>query len=1096
MNVISQMQHYVNWRPRVVYAPIMAAMLISATGYAGPVKAEGAPAQKETLRINVTGTVRDNKGEPLPGVSVKIKGTTTGTSTDVNGVFRLNLPTGNETLVFSFLGFKTQEYPVNGKMNLDVRLQEDIQSLDEVIITGYGGKTTKGTNTGAIDAINAKEIEDLPLGNLGAALSGRLLGVAVSGGTSRPGSQASLTIRNPMSLAKDGGNNNPLYVIDDVIQVTSQGAPDATLFNSLDPSEVESITILKDAAAAIYGSRAANGAVIVTTKRGKVGKPRVSYSGSIATNQETFRTKMLDAYEFAQYMNIMNGPNGAGANPGENNFFTEDELEHFKTIDHDWLEDNWKNGSNTRHTFNVSGGADKSTYFANVSYYTQNGNLSTVDYDKWTYRAGADVNLLNNLKAGLQVSGNFNDRKTTLSRVGGQNLEGDYINLLRTPRYIPPYVDGYAVRPPGTATNNLSAYNYYEIQRLGNLQTNDEKFSTINLYAEYELPFVKGLKARASYARNQGSNLANQVGTYYFVYNFDRQGANNHIYEGATVIGNPVRVNNYNRILYQNTNGKSSQLNFSANYSRQIGLHNVNAFFTVEKAEAESAQQDVYKDNPLLSTNGQFSSAFGAVDGSTTGSESGTLGYVARGSYSYADKYNVDLMFRTDASTKFSPDNYWGRFYSLGLGWVISKERFFNLPAVNFLKVRYSVGLLGKDDTRAWQWRQRYTFQNGKGSVFGADNAPSTTGMKMEVSPNPEATWSDDFKQNVGLDARFLKSRLSTTVEGFYNKGTNMLIERTGNVPVTVGGSIASENWGKVDFFGYELAVGWDDNVGKDFRYGINTRFSWYDNKVHRLNYNQSDLAYPWNPGPGRSSDNGVWGHDYLGMFKTMDDVNAYVNQYNITVVNPTGGNTPVLAKDLKPGMLYYRDVRGALQPDGTFAGPDGIIDKNDQIQLAKKAANHYSLGMTLKAGYKGLSFDAVIVGSFGGWAEHDIRDKMNNNIGNSYLNLPKYWNNVYDPVINPNGTLPNPHHQTINLDPISKFYQVSSFRMRMTNFNINYSLPSRITKAMKISNGRVVFTGVNPINFFNPYDYRDPEGSWLQFPVLRTYSIGVNLTL
>lgn len=1040
-----------------------------------------------TLRENVTGTVKDSKGEPLPGVSVKIKGTTTGTTTDVNGVYRINLPTGNETLVFSFIGFKTMEIAAKGRTSLDVLLQEDAQSLETVIVTGYGGTTTKGASTGAIDNLDAAEIEDLPLGNLGAALAGRMLGLSVSGGTSRPGSTAQLTIRNPMSLAKDGGNNEPLYIIDDVIQVSADGRPDNTLFNNLDPSEVESISILKDAAAAIYGSRAANGAVIVKTKRGKAGKPRVSYSGSFAVNDEAYRSKVLSAYEFAQYMNIRNGANGSekaisSANDARYSF-TQSELEKLRNVNYDWLDNAWSSASNMRHTFNVSGGAEKATYFANVSYYTQDGNLSSLDYNKWTFRAGTDVNLLAGLKAGLQIGGVYDDLTTTFNKIGGENDDNDYTNLLRAPRYIPMYYNGMAVKLPGT--DQYSRYHFYEVERLGNLKGNRDQITTFNVYAEYELPFVEGLRARASYARNMSSGRGSQLGTKYTLYEFD----NAHVFENLT----PSRSKeweNGNRLYYSNSHALSTQFNLSANYDRQIGEHKISAFFTVEKAEAESSQEDVLRENPSLSSNGQLGTAFGAYSGKSAGNESGSLGYIGRANYSFANKYLADFVFRSDASTKFAPDNYWGKFYSLGLGWVISEESFFKIPAVNFLKLRYTVGLLGKDDTKAWQWRQRYTFQGDKGAVFGEDGNPVSIGMKMEASPNPDATWSDDFKQNLGLDARFLDSRLSTTIEAFYNKGTNMLIERTANVPITVGGTIAAQNWANIDFFGTEIGVGWNDNIGRDFRYGIDTRFSWYDNKVKQNNFNPSDLLYPWNPQPGQSSDNGVWGYDNLGMFKNQADIDAYVQQYGIKEMFEEK------PEDFKPGMLYYRDVRGPLQPDGTFAAPDGIIDDNDRVQLAKKESNHYGFGITLRAGYKGFNVDAVIAGSFGGWSEMDARKPMNQDISRIYQSVPAYWNDIYDPELNPDGKYPNPHWEDVSLSPISNFWRVSSFRMRMRNFNINYTLPKKITEKLHVSNARIFFTGVNPINFYNPYDYMDSEGGWDVFPTLRTYSLGVNLSL
>ena len=1074
---------------------VLLALLLSGSTYAGVHEATASKTKlkyENNVRANVTGTVKDSKGEPLPGVSVKIKGTTTGTTTDVNGVFRLNLPTGNETLVFSFLGFRTLEVAAKGQATLNVTLAEDAKALEEVVVVGYGTQK-KAHLTGSVVDIKASELEDLPVTNVATALSGRLLGVGVSGGISRPGNPASLTVRNPNTIfSKDGGSPQPLFVIDDVIQVDGQGKPDNTLFNSLTPVEIESISILKDAAAAIYGSRGGNGVVLVKTKRGKSGKPKITYSGSYAINDAAYRTKMMSAYQFGMYMNIMNGPNGANALPTsatyKNAVFSADELEHFKTLNYNWVDDAWSSSYNTQHNVSLSGGSENATYFANISYNKQNGNLSTLDFDRWNFRAGTDVKIASYLKAGLQVSGNASQMIKTFNKVGSEDDEDDYQNLLTAAPYVPMYINGMPVKFPGT-TNDLSRYHFYEIQRLGNLSDTEYKFYTVNLYGEYEAPFLKGLKARASYGRNMSSSNNQQIGTKYNLYQFTGLGDHGHIYEGATNNG-ILSVSNGNRLWYSNINSTSIQANFSLSYSKTIKDHSFSGLFSLEKSESENEQEDVQKSDPIQSTNGQFNTAFGTFDGRSFANEAGSLGYIGRINYAYKNKYLGEFLFRTDASTKFAPANYWGRFYSTSLGWVVSEESFFKVPFIDFLKLRYSFGKLGNDQTKAWVWRQRYTPQDGKGGVFGG-NSGSTTGIKMEVSPNPDATWSNEYKNNLGIDAKFLNSRLSTTIEGYFNAARDILKEKTGAVPVTIGGSVASQNFASANYFGTELEIGWNDNIGKDLRYGISTRLSWNDDKVLVSDFNETDLLKPWNARPGQSSDNGVWGYDYLGMFKNQDEVNAYVQQYNITQVFGTA------ASQLRPGTLYYRDVRGALQPDGTFAGPDGIINENDQIQLAKKAASHYNFGITLKAGYKGLNVDAVIGGSFGGWDEVGERSKLNNSIDRNFTSLPVIWGNIYDPVLNPTGTMPNPNFSDISLSPTSNFWKVNAFRMRMTSFNINYTIPTKIVNKLKISSARVFFSGLNPMNFYNPYSYKDAYGSsWDAYPALRTYSFGMNVTL
>lgn len=1045
-----------------------------------PEAAEHAP-----FFVNVTGKVLDSNGKPVIGATVSIKGTTTSTQTDEEGIFRMNLPQGNEVLVISAVGYKTLEFPVNSRTTLEIELKPT-DALDEVVVVGYGTQKREHL-TGSIQTIKAEEIEDLPSTNIGAALSGRLLGVDVSGGISRPGVPATINIRDSYTVSKDGGTDQPLYVIDGVIQVTSQGTPDNSFFNTLVPSEIETITFVKDAAAAVYGSRGANGVVIVTTKRGKSGEPRISYSGSIAFNDEAYRPKMMSAYEFGQYMNIMNGPYGANAQPGNDNFFSDDELEHFKTIDHDWLDAAWSPAYLTQHSLNASGGTDKATYFANVAYQGQDGNLSTVDYSRWNFRAGSDVQVSQNFKAGIQVSGNYSNTIKTYNKISGEDDNNDYRTLVTTPRYIPMYVDGYPVRGPGG--NDLSQYHFFELEKHNNISDGKEQAMTVNVFAEYEVPYVEGLKARVSYGRNFSSSNTQRVGTRYDLYEFDMLGENGHIYDGAQMTGS-VSVKNDDRISYINNNERSEQYNFSLNYNRTFGLHEVGGLFSIERAESESAQQNVMRDEPLQINNGQFSEAFGAIDGSTAAYESGSLGYIGRVNYAYDNKYLAEVLYRSDASTRFAPENYWGNFYSTSFGWVLSNESFFDVNWIDFLKFRYSYGRLGKDDTKAWNWRQRYTFQQGKGAVFGGNNE-ATMGMRMEASPNRDARWSDSYQQNFGIDAQFLDSRLSFGFDGYYYQGRNLLMELTANVPVTVGGTIASENAGSIDTYGIELSVGWNDRIGENFRYGANIRFGWSDNKVLKGNFNEQDQLYPWHAQEGRSSDNGMWGLDYLGMFRNQTEIDAYVAEYNIKEVYG------VQAENLQPGMLYYRDVRGSLQSDGTFAEPDGIIDDNDQIQLARKKDNHYNLGTTINLGYKSLSFSMVIAGSFGGWSEYDsnARKKLNNSISRVYESKPAFWGDIYDPDLNPDGKYPNPHWEEISLDPASTFWQVPAFRMSIQSANLGYTLPGRFLQYAKISNARLFFSAMNPLTLYNPFDYRDASVAYDVYPNLRTYSFGVNVT-
>ncbi len=1048
-----------------------------------------AVAQDSTKAI--TGNVTDEAtGKPIEGASVKIKNSTIGTTTDENGNFSLRAPSSESVITITYVGFKVYESKVGNTASIQIKLAPTENNMDDVVVVGYYTERKSRINS-AIETVKMSEVENLPVSNIGAALTGRLLGIDVSGGDARPWSRAQMVVRNPQSITKDGGNIYPLIIIDGVIQTGTDGKSDPTMFNSLDMSEVEEITFLKDAQAAIYGARGANGVVVVTTKKGKAGKPRINYSGSYAHNDETRRTNMMSAYEQARLINIVNGPNGERRDPTDPNFFfSADELEHFKTIDHHWIDQTWKSSFNMRNAVNVSGGADRATYFVGVSHFTQDGNIGLLDFNRWNYRAGTNINVASGLKIGLQLAGSTSSTRKMNNRIGGTNEERDYMIMLKAPRYIPPYVDGYPSRlPGGTGANSVNGYHFWELQKSGNFSDDKGNSLTFNANIEYQIPFVKGLKVAATYGRSDDRGTNTQIGTNYMTYEFTgRLGEHKHIWDGAT--GPVARVTqNSNRLLMETKENMRDQFNMNGIYSRQFGLHSVDVFASVEKSRVIGSDFYALREAPMPTTDGQFRTAFGASDVNSNKYEGGTLGYIGRASYAYGNKYSATFLVRSDASTKFHPSNYWGTFYSAGLGWVVSEENFFKSNLINFLKVRYSLGLLGKDNTARWEWRQRFTYQQGQGGLFGtSDNTNNLNGLKMERSPNPDAKWSNDTKHNVGVDMRMLDNRLSLTAEGFYNLERNILVNLTENVPVTVGGSVAAVNYASMNFFGYEFALGWSDQFRKDFNYGIDVRFSWADNHVIRGDYSEINKRTPWQASPGQSTDIGMWGYDVLGMFRSQEEINDYLTKYNITSLLGTA------AADIRPGMLYYRDVRGPLQADGTFAAPDGIIDINDQIQLKRRKDNHYNLSSTVRLGYKNIQFQAVLTGSFGGFAMYDGMSLQSNNINNLYENMPAYWSNIWDSELNPGGTLPNPFYSRVNLVE-SNFWSLKSTRLRVASAQLSYGLPKNILSKAKIQSASILLSMMNPFEIINPFSsYRSALGSWDTYPSLRTTSIGLNI--
>ncbi|MDO3695293.1 SusC/RagA family TonB-linked outer membrane protein [Wenyingzhuangia sp. chi5] len=1103
-------------------------------------------AQTTNDKINVTGEVVDSEGLPLPGVTIVEKGETNGVSTDFDGKFNIKI-SSEGTLVFSYVGMKKKEVVVKGKSKINVTLEEDISALDEVVVVGYGTQK-KEAITGAVESIKGDEVEDLPVGSLGAALVGRVLGVGVTGGDSRPGQAARLTIRDP-TLSNDVrskysvalGANQPLYVIDGVVQIDpNTGYSDSTLFDSLDASQVESISFLKDSAAAIYGSRASQGVVLVTTKQGQRGPAKFSYSANFSFSDETYRTKMLNANQYGRVFNIMNSINpeqniGAGydpSNPTPSNafFFSPTELEHFKTIDYDALDEYWTSSGSQRHNINLSGGSKDATYFGGISYYTQDGNLGSLDYNKWSFRAGSNVKLDKGFDASFQVSGFFTDVTQTSSSIGNQSGEDDYRQLLNRTPFMPMYVDGLPVVLNGATTgDNLINFHYGELLRLQNLSKTSDNSVSANLNVKYEVPFIKGLKFNLSYSRQENSERGDQRGgvyNLYQVYGADQLskpgsgqtyvvyengegplGTNDvKVYTTGPNAGKPVvtRVENSDRLLIDYGKSKNEQLRFQASFERDFGRHSVSALFAAERSERELNSIRVIKSGVPDWSQGMLWQNTGEIDNEHTvnkKSEAGDLGYIGRLNYNYDRRYYGEFLFRSDASAKFAPENYWGRFYSLSGGWIVSNENFFMSNVFDFLKFRASVGLAGNDDIRPWTWLQTFNFEPSQGAVFGG-NESVTPGLKDSGQANRGVKWSDELKTNLGIDTKILDNRLSLTFEQYYNHITNSLIGLTTGVPFTVGGAVAPSNYGEYKRWGTEISISWDDKVGADFSYGVTLNTSWNRTKLIQGNFDNEDYWYPWTTKRPGYNDRGTWGYDNLGMFKTQDDIDNYIAETGITKV------FDIEADKLKPGMLYYRDIRGPWDPETkTFAPKDGIINEFDKVQLIKRAKGPQGFSSAIRLAYKGLSLRTVLSVNWGGYREvGSAKDPFDSYlIGGNYENRPAFWANMYHPTLNPNGNIPNllsrvnrsVGNSEGGINTVrSNFWRVSSFNLLMRNINLSYTIPKKYVEKAGISTCRVNLVAMNPFILYNPYkDYGlTPYGSYNNYPVLSTYSLGINI--
>lgn len=1077
----------------------------------------------------VQGTVLDDLGEPVIGATVKVAGTKTAVITDMDGNYKLSVPKGGKVTV-SYIGFK--DATTNGGT---IKLIADDKTLQEVVVVGYGTQK-KAHLTGSVANIPTDDIQDLANGGLASSLGGLVNGLSVSGGDSRPGENARIMIRDTNSLGEVGSTaQQPLFVIDGYIYPNDVKVGNVTqnlgaeAFNNLDASEVESISVLKDASAAVYGARAANGVILVTTKKGKLGSPRISYSGSFGLADEVSRPKMLNAYQYGRLYNAVTAADPTNTSLNKTtSLFQADELEAMKSLNYDLLDKYWDTAFQQKHSVNVSGATDKVNYFAGISYYKQDGNLGKLDYDRWNYRAGVDVKVSKWLGANLTVSGDYGTKNRPLVKVGGSGSEKDYNLLLTRPTYMPESVNGYdilAYGPSNTQKDQSQGYNFATLQNNGDYQKNMNSNLNISGSVNYDFGWsniLKGLKLRFTYSKSINTDKSNQYGSMFTLYKMDkRYGSGNHLYtptSGDEADFNYLDASNFTAnqtnngdMLYRNmVRTDNYQMNFTVQYQRDFGQHHLGGLFSIEKSEAESEYLEGQRNSPYEFTTGQYNSATGDRTTVFTRSESGTLSYIGRINYAYANKYLFEALVRSDASTKFAPKNYWGTFPAFSAGWVISEENWFRnkVKGIDFLKLRASWGMTGRDNTTAWQWKRLYAQDANRGTVFG-EGTGIASGNRITINKNISAVnadvhWDKDYKTNVGIDAQFLNNRLAVTFDYYYEKNREMLMNLSQSKPTTIGTQSAATNVGEMDSWGGELSVTWKDKIGKDFKYSIGVNTGWSDNKVLNMDW-VTDYLYRQIT-PGHRTDVGLWGMQCIGMFRSFQDIEEYFEKYNIT-------SYMGMTKDqVRPGMLMYKDVRGAYdEATGTYAGPDGVVDeKNDLIKMGDRSSNIYGFTMNLKADWKGISLSAQLGASWGGYTT--IPGAALKPTGNlEYCNMPSFWNpdnmysyqNIYDDAgnllvkENREAYYPNLKYTSVNA-VASTFWRVSNARVALNRMTLAYTLPKSWLGNIGINGCRINITGQNLINFYNPYpdNFMNPmSGSYGSYPNLRKWTVGVNLS-
>ena len=1011
----------------------------------------------QAQNITVTGSVEDQNGEPLIGVTVAELNTTNGAITDIDGNFSIKCVKGS-TLKFSYIGYKDVTKVVT-ESKLKIVLIEDSQALDEVVVVGYGTQK-KGSVTGSVTSVDAKAIEDFPSANLSSALAGRLSGVYITQGTGKPGTSASFSVR-----AKGTPNNSdPLYVIDGVVR-------DKMAFDALDASEVANISVLKDgASAAVYGARAANGVVLITTKKGGNAKPTINYTGTVGIDVAAMIPETLSAYEHAVYLNdraIQGYLNNAIWNPNveqqdpttKSSWYTDDELAHFKTTDYSFLDDAWKTPWSTRHAINITGGTEKVRYFIGGSYFYNVGSFDNLKYSKYNFRASIDADVSKNFTVGLNIStDNRKDTKPNWKSDGDRDRMNDlYKGLLLRTKMIPSMIDGMPVG------NFIEWHPLMLISEESGLHTKKWQNVNVNATAEYRVPFVKGLKLKVQYNRTLDNRLIKKVNFPYEMYNFQTAGTNNHYIDPSNVVVSTKTRDDGNYVFKENQLAEEYQLNLFVTYDRKFGNHDLSALFVYEQSEGDSEKFDAQRNKLITWEMPEFFGASGDASESIVGagsvSESGRLSYVGRLNYAYADKYLLEAAFRVDGSTKFAPDQRWGFFPSAAAGWVISNESFWDgiRKTVSNLKIRVSYGLAG-NDALGERFPYRSIVAMGEESGFYYNWNSQGKGPKITTYGNPNATWEEAKKLDVGLELGLFNA-LNIEAAYFTEDRTGIFMRRT-SLPSSTGllGVTPYGNIGRVKSHGVDLSAVYNKQFNKDWSLSLRGTFTFSRNEV--VEKDEGDLMYDYMSVVGHpvNAITGVLVAD--GLFTSQEEIDNSPKQ--------RFGNYTV-------GDIKYRDLNG-----------DGIVDGNDVTTAGSPTVPEiqYGIGATVK--WRRLDFSFMFQGasnvSLRMYNMHPFCDASHFGYGITQYIADNHWsedNNRAD------AAYPRLTSQlSSNNTQSSTFYIHDAKYLRLKTVELGYTIKKL----------RVYLSG-NNLFVISPFDYWDPEkggGHGLSYPLQRMAKIGV----
>jgi TonB-linked SusC/RagA family outer membrane protein len=1000
------------------------------------IPAAWAQAAKSKITGRVT-SVKDSQG--IPGASVVVKGTTTGTTTDPNGEFSLEAPS-DATLVISYIGFTAEEVPVAGNSRLEIGLVEDIQSLSEVVVTGYG-ELRRVDVPGAQTTIGAKAIEKTVNTTIEQAIQGRAAGVYVTQNTGAPGGGVSVNIRGVNTIT---GSNEPLYVIDGVQIQGSVSPSGSNPLSTLNPADVESIEVLQGpSATAIYGSRATNGVVLITTKRGKSGEVRISYGYLYSVQTEPKRLSVMDMRQYAQMDNEYKAI--AGGTVRED--FLDPSILGRGT---DWQEELFQNAPMNKHQLSLSGGGDKTTYYLSGEYLDQKGIALGSGFDRYSVR----LNLDNKARKWLSIGGNFNYAQTN------EQLSTTQSDIITRAIQLPPHIPVRNLN--GTFGGGNIGNNTAEMWTppnpigLASLTTNELTRRQLLGGLNVGINILKGLDFRTSFNTNIGfTNASYFLPTYKFGYQ-----------ENTVAI-----LNNTNNL---NTSWNWNQM---LQYSKQFGRHSVNAMVTHESQE--STWKNLYAERRGFATNDVLDIEAGDESLDDTGGGQGTWAmesYLGRINYNFADRYVIQAAFRADGSVNFGPGNKWGYFPSVSAAWRVSEEPFFNVPFVSDLRFRFETGLTGN--------------QGSSGAIYGTlQTGPSEWGTSFRPNryPNPDFGWEETSTNNLGLNLGLFNNRIQLEADYYVKNTDNLILEST--LPWYMGtvgnGGITAPtvNIGSLQNRGWSFALNTINMDQGGFRWESNLNLSHFKTRLKSLTTSsaQLDRINWWMNNWTQRSVVGqspwlFYGYVEEGIFESREEL-----QNSALPADNNGVEYPIAENSIWVGDVKYKDLDG-----------DGIITGKDQTFIGNPWPELFA-GFTNTLSYKGFDLSILFTSTIGNDIYNYLRNENSNpnniNVGrNLFTGAFNYAKVATDPEGNP--YLLNPGTDVARMSGgnknnnfqrhTDKYVEDGSF-VRLKNVTLNYNLPASLLTRLKYIKGARVGVSAQNVYTWTKYSGYDPEvGSYV----------------